>query len=188
VSQAARRVAERYAAGDALTVREIEGWIRVVLDRGYPVLRHERDDLCQTVHARLVANLRASAFQFRSSLRTYVVSLTHHTAIDRLRRLDRETPLDIERAASIASVAAGPFEALDGVRTARVVHRVIQRLPASCRELWRLVFLEELPYGEIARRLGVAPGTIKSRMWACRQQALETVRTLRGATGRGAAR
>lgn len=46
----------------------------------------------------------------------------------------------------------------------------LDRLPPAARELLTLYYLRELPQTEIARRLGIPPGTVKSRMSAARAQ------------------
>ncbi len=46
----------------------------------------------------------------------------------------------------------------------------LDRLPPAVRELLTLYYVRELPQTEIARRLGIPPGTVKSRMSAARAQ------------------
>jgi RNA polymerase sigma-70 factor (ECF subfamily) len=54
--------------------------------------------------------------------------------------------------------------------------------PPGCpeRELWRLLFEEDRPVAEVADRLGIPAGTVKSRAFRVRQ-------LLRAALGRGGA-
>ena len=46
-----------------------------------------------------------------------------------------------------------------------VVQRAIADLPARCRAVFVLRRREQLSYREIATRLGVSLGTVKSQMW-----------------------
>ncbi|HLB82917.1 MAG TPA: RNA polymerase sigma-70 factor [Gemmatimonadales bacterium] len=46
-----------------------------------------------------------------------------------------------------------------------VVQRAIAQLPARCRAVFMLRRREQLSYREIATRLGVSLGTVKSQMW-----------------------
>jgi DNA-directed RNA polymerase specialized sigma24 family protein len=85
---------ERYLSGDAAAFQEVEGWTQTVLRACYPALRDEAEDLCQSVHQKLVINLQECRFGQRSSLRTYVQSMAHYTSIDRMRRKFRELPLE----------------------------------------------------------------------------------------------
>jgi len=52
----------------------------------------------------------------------------------------------------------------------------IERLPERCRTLFDLIFREELRYDAIAERLGVAPGTVKSRAARCRETLARALR------------
>ncbi len=45
------------------------------------------------------------------------------------------------------------------------VQRAVGRLPARCRAVFMLRRREQLSYREIAARLGVSLGTVKSQMW-----------------------
>lgn len=46
-----------------------------------------------------------------------------------------------------------------------VVQRAVAQLPGRCREIFLLRRREQLSYEEIAGRLGVSLGTVKSQMW-----------------------
>jgi RNA polymerase sigma-70 factor (ECF subfamily) len=174
---------ERYLGGDESAFREIESWVRQALESRYPVLRQEVEDLCQATHEKLVENLRALRFQHRSTLRTYVVGITHHTAIDRVRKLYRELPLPLHWDARDAGTTDNPYRSLAALEERQLLHQVVQRSSPACRELWRLVFLDQLSYVETGRRLGIPPGTVKSRMWHCRRKALLLLHRLGRAAG-----
>ena len=45
------------------------------------------------------------------------------------------------------------------------VQRAIAELPSRCREVFVLRRRDALPYDQIAARLGVSLGTVKSQMW-----------------------
>jgi RNA polymerase sigma-70 factor (ECF subfamily) len=46
----------------------------------------------------------------------------------------------------------------------RIVHRVLSSLPEDQRTVLELAVIEGLPYDEIAERLGLPEGTIKTRV------------------------
>lgn len=46
----------------------------------------------------------------------------------------------------------------------RIVHRALDEMPGEQRELLELAVVEGLAYDEIARRLGVPEGTVKTRV------------------------
>ena len=57
-----------------------------------------------------------------------------------------------------------PERALLGTEEHQRNLRAFAALPGESRELLRLIFLEGLSYAEVARRLGVTEGAIKSRV------------------------
>lgn len=179
-----RRTVGLYIEGDGLATAEITSWIRAEIVARYPLLRPEVEDLCQGVHAKLLENLHAGRFHGRSTLRTYVVSITHYTAIDRIRQIYRDRAFTSERAAPDArSEYENPYESLESAQEDALVHLTLQRSPEACRDLWRLIFLERLSYAEVGKRLSLPAGTVKSRMWYCRRKVLAIMETLKRSLG-----
>jgi len=172
-----------YRRGDPDVFSEVDRWIRIELRHRYPGLLNEHEDLCQTVHQKLLKNIRADRYAGRSTLRTYVTGITQHTAIDRVREIRRQRDgLAALTRVTVADRATRPgVEPLDP----KLLHQVLLALPAACRELWRLVFVENLGYQEIGRRLSVPGGTVKSRMWHCKQKAMFAVARLRRVAAQG---
>ncbi len=173
-----RRI-EAYLRGDSAAFEEIESWIRGEIRHRYRMLHQELDDLCQVVHGKLLVKLRAAQFRHESSLRTYVSRILHHSCIDRLRRRYRENALLARDRPPLESPAPDPYEALTGVEDWQLLHQAVLLSSAGCRELWNLAFIQGLSYEEIARRLSIPPGTVKSRMWNCRKKAAEALERLR---------
>ena len=174
---------DAYLQGDADVFGEVDRWIGIELRHRYPGLREEHEDLCQTVHHKLLDNLRSGRYEGRSALRTYVTGITHHTAIDRVRQIrrQREGLASLARETVVEREIRPGLEALDS----KLLHQAVLTLPATCRELWRLIFVENLGYREVGRRLSVPDGTVKSRMWHCRQKAIIAVARLRRVERRG---
>jgi len=168
-----------YSRGDAGVFAEVDRWLRVELVPRYPRLRGEHEDLIQTVHGKLLANLRAGRFEGRSSLRSYVTGIAHRTAIDRLRELYRDRALSESMSGNPAPPEANPYRQLESRDEQRMLYQVLLSLPESCRVLWRMVFVERLDYEAIARRLSIPVGTVKSRMFHCRQKAMTTLQRIR---------
>ena len=168
-----------YLDGDRDVFREIESWIRGDIAVRYPVLRAEIEDLCQTIHERLIEKLQAGRFGHRSSLRTYVAGITHHTAISRIRWLYRERDLPPDWESRSGRVAPSAYQSLAALEERELLHQVVQRSSETCRALWRMIFVERQSYAEIGRRLSIPPGTVKSRMWHCRRKAMAILRRIR---------
>lgn len=177
----------RYLAGEPAAFEAIEGWVVGHLRGRYPRLADHHEDLCQTVHTRLVANLRGGRFEGRSELRHYVGGITHRVAIDRLRVLYRTRAFVGASPESDPEAPDNPYRDVEVKDEAALQRRVLFSLPAHCRQLWKLVFVDELSCEEVGARLATPPGTIKSRLWRCRQKAMSLLRRMRRATLRSEA-
>lgn len=110
---------------------------------------------------------QAESFQpDRAAARTWLLSIVHHRAIDRLRRAStREVPdvtadstpdridesIDIEHQVGVS---------LD----AEQVRRALGSLPLDQRRAIELAYFGGLSHSEIARKLGVPIGTVKGRL------------------------
>ncbi len=171
-----RRLIKAYLAGDPDAVAEVERWIAAELNTRFPALAsriEEREDLCQTLHARLLVNLREERFRHRSTLKTYVARITRYAAIDRLRYRSRRPELPVPEGALSLVHDDDPEQAAQRQDRRRNILGALRRSPERCRELWRMIFVDSLDYREIALRLGVPVGTVKSRAWTCRQRLRE---------------
>jgi RNA polymerase sigma-70 factor (ECF subfamily) len=100
----------------------------------------------------------------RGTVRTWLLSITHHRAIDAVRRRAsrvQTAPLD-DRAQFVGAqdvwLDVSRSLTRDEVRTA------LARLPDEQRESIELAYFGGLTYPEIAQRLNVPLGTVKSRL------------------------
>lgn len=170
------RLIETYLAGRTDAVAQIERWIGAELAARFPALAErpeEREDLCQTLHGRLVANLRQGRFEHRSTLRTYVSRITRYAAIDLLRYRSRRPEEQASEGTPPPIDDDTPERTVEREERKRAILRALRRSPERCRELWRMIFREGLGYREIARRQGIPEGTVKSRAWTCRRRLWE---------------
>jgi RNA polymerase sigma factor (sigma-70 family) len=177
---------DRYLDGDESAFHDVDIWIRREIASRYSLLSNEAEDLCQSIHIKLLENLRSGRFHGRSSLRTYVIGITHYTAIDRIRQVYRERlhapgwdPLG-------GSASESPYRSIADLQDRQVLHLAVLQAPEACKVLWRLTYLERLPYDEVGRRLSISAGTVKSRMWYCRRKLLAVIERI-GKLGRGRA-
>ena len=95
----------------------------------------------------------------RGSLRTWVFTIARTTAIDLYRRQGRATPQ-----ASLPEEADTADE-LDRLLRAEGVRAALERLTPEHREVLDLAYFRGFTQAEVAARLGVPLGTVKSRTY-----------------------
>jgi RNA polymerase sigma-70 factor (ECF subfamily) len=110
----------------------------------------------------------ASRYEGRSTVRTWVLGITHHKILDRLRKRQRDA-LNCDEQKEIADDAAGPAELMAAAENRDWVWHCLEQLSDSHRQVVYLAFFEELPYSEIATVLQCPEGTVKTRMYHAKQ-------------------
>jgi RNA polymerase sigma-70 factor (ECF subfamily) len=161
-------IIEEYTGGDPRAHSQIDQWIRTVVDIRHWGLSHMRDDIIQEVHKRLFINLSEGRFQARSSLKTYVAQIAKYTCIEFLRQKIRGRSVNLD-SVELRDTSPDPDEQLRSSEWVRRATEALTRLPESCRKLFDMIFSQQLSYQEIARKLGIAEGTVKSRTSRCRK-------------------
>ncbi len=158
------------ARGDEPALAELYDRVgRVAYGLALRVLRDERlaEDAVQ--EGFLAVWRTAAAFRAeRAKASTWILTLVHRRAVDLVRREERRRaePLDEGTAASIASNEPEPDEAAWLRFERERVQEALARLPDAQREAIELAYYGGFSQTELAERLGVPLGTIKSRMFA----------------------
>jgi RNA polymerase sigma-70 factor (ECF subfamily) len=99
----------------------------------------------------------------KGSITTWVFTIARNLRIDRLRREVPWQELPEWRAAEPSEEAA-PDEALAEKQRQARVQSALAELPSDQREVVALAYLEGLSHSEIATKLALPLGTVKSRM------------------------
>ena len=115
----------------------------------------------------------ASACLAHQNLRAYLHSILRNLFIDQCRRASRRPrPLSLDSAelggAALASEGAEPASPAWLDITAEQVTAALAQLPAEFRVVFELHAFEHLRYSEIAKRLGIAPATVGTRLLRAR--------------------
>jgi RNA polymerase sigma factor (sigma-70 family) len=125
----------------------------------------------------------AEGFDAARELGPWLATIARRTAIDIHRREARRptAPLD-DVAPADPSIVELPIGVERSFEVAEV-RAAIDTLPAEEREIVRLQHLEELTHTEVAERLGVPVGTVKSRSFRAHKRLASMLGHLREAAG-----
>lgn len=158
------------ARGDEAALAELYDRVgRVAYGLAFRVLRDERlaEDAVQ--EGFLGVWRSAAAFRAeRAKASTWILTLVHRRAVDLVRREERRRaePLTDEAAARFGEVESSTDEAAWLRFERERVQGALAQLPDVQREALELAYYGGFSQSELADRLGVPLGTIKSRMFA----------------------
>ncbi|HEV3036252.1 MAG TPA: sigma-70 family RNA polymerase sigma factor [Candidatus Angelobacter sp.] len=116
-------------------------------------------DIFQSVCVELFTHL--SKLRKIQSLRSWLVTVALHKCLHWQKQQRRQ--IEFEAMAQFAFEAASVApDVLSEIRREQAVRDALERLSPRCAELIKMLFFEEppLPYNEVARRLGLATGSI----------------------------
>jgi RNA polymerase sigma-70 factor (ECF subfamily) len=160
----------------------------------------EAEDLTQDIFLKIFKAL--ASFDRRANFQTWIISISRNLCIDHYRsvRKERQTIAREVDTADLqpASSDRGPYQAAEHQDLRGLLRQALQKLPLTLRTAVVLRDLQELSYQEIADRLGLPEGTVKSRINRGRielahqlrrlQDKQPTVRRRRGAPARARTR
>lgn len=92
---------------------------------------------------------------------SWLLTTARYTAIDRLRREMRHTRMDVELAGDIA---AAEEEEKPSHAEVQQLYALLGELPSEQRQVVELAYLKGLKHSELAQRLGIPLGTVKTRL------------------------
>ena len=133
----------------------------------------DASDVLQDVFVKVFKGIKG--FNGESSLRTWIYRIAVHEASNHRRSWvrrhwrepvsmdDTESPSAIVASES-ASTERSPYQVFEQAERQAVVKRALASLSPPYRAVVVLREMEELPYEEIAQVLGLAEGTVKSRL------------------------
>ncbi len=142
----------------------------------------EAEDLTQEIFIKIFKSL--GTFDRRANFQTWLVSVSRNLCIDHYRsvRKERQTiDRDVD-ANELAPAAAepGPIAALEQRDRITLLREALASLPDSLRTAVVMRDIQELSYQEIAERLKLPEGTVKSRINRGRNELARQIRRLRG--------
>src|SRR3954464_10422244 len=142
----------------------------------------EAEDLTQDIFLKIFRSL--DTFDRRANFQTWLISVSRNLCIDHYRsvRKERET-IDREVDANELTPASrdpGPVAALEQRDRVTLLRQAMLELPETLRTAVLMRDIQELSYQEIAERLGLPEGTVKSRINRGRTELARQIRRLRG--------
>jgi RNA polymerase sigma-70 factor (ECF subfamily) len=176
---------QRCLAGDQLAWEQIvKQYWRKVFNVAYKFVgKHdEAEDLAQDIFLKIFKSL--DTFDRRANFQTWLISISRNLCIDHYRsvRKERETiDRDVD-AGELAPATAepGPVAALEQRDRVMLLKQAMAALPDTLRTAVLMRDIQELSYQEIADRLRLPEGTVKSRINRGRTELARQIRKLRG--------
>jgi RNA polymerase sigma-70 factor, ECF subfamily len=177
-------IIERCLAGDQRAWDEIvtRHW-RLVFNVAYTFVgTHDlAEDLAQDVFLKLFRSL--DTFDRRANFQTWLVSVSRNLCIDHYRsvRKERETIARDVNPADLAPATQGrsAYAELEASDQVQLLRTAFSRLAPTLRTAVMLRDVQELTYQEIADKLELPEGTVKSRISRGRTELARHLRALR---------
>jgi RNA polymerase sigma-70 factor (ECF subfamily) len=182
--QSIDQIIQRCLAGDQAAWERIVGlhW-RKVFNIAYKFVgKHdEAEDLTQDVFLKIFKSL--NTFDRRANFQTWLISVSRNLCIDHYRsvRKERETinrdidPNDLSPVAKTVS----PHAALEQRDRVVLLRAALDKLAPTLRTAVMLRDIQEMTYQEIADRLRLPEGTVKSRINRGRTELARQIQKLR---------
>ena len=150
------------------------------------------EDLLQETLLRVWTH--AAQWDGRGAARAWLYRVATNLALNHVRsiRRRRQQPLELPPDAAepdqepevpswmIDTVSLGPDAVLELAERHALLRRLLADLPEEKREVLRLIHDHELEIGEVARTLGIPPGTVKSRLHYATQRLARAWREAEG--------
>jgi RNA polymerase sigma factor (sigma-70 family) len=160
---------EQCLAGDQVAWEQIvrQNW-RKVFNVAYKFVgKHdEAEDLTQDIFLKIFKALKT--FDRRANFQTWIISISRNLCIDHYRsvRKERQTiARDVDSTElQPATLERGPYAQAEHQDLRAQLRQALETLPMTLRTAVVLRDLQELSYQEIADRLGLPEGTVKSRI------------------------
>ena len=123
----------------------------------------EAEDLTQDIF--LILTKKCSYNPKRGTLRTYLAILTRSRALDRLRARTRERKRLSSRALNenVKLLSESPIEEASQLERSNKVQQALEQLSTEEIEVLKMAYYQGFSQSQIAERLDLALGTVKSR-------------------------
>ena len=127
----------------------------------------DADDLLQETFIKVYMNLHRYSPEY--TFGQWLYTIARNTFIDYVRKRQDDLPID-EKFSSPASNTPTPEESVINSQQRHQIELCIARLPENYRRLIRMRFFDEYSYEEIAVKLSLPLGTVKTQIHRARER------------------
>lgn len=174
-----RELVAAMAAGDADALRSLTGrYARMLTALAYRFLHDESD--AEEIAADVLWQAWREAGLFdaaKGSVTAWLVTIARSRAIDRLRAKSARRPPEQQPVQQAAGL--DPAAELETSERSSIVKRALAELDPRERDLLELAYFTDLSQSEIAARVGIPIGTVKTRMRTGLSKLRDTLKRLR---------
>ena len=165
-----RRLVELSLAGDDMAFEYLfnrygDAIRRLFLQRSTSV--EDTEDLLQETFIKVYVNLHRYSADY--TFGQWVYTIARNTHIDFERRRQEDLSIDEKFSAPAASTPS-PEESLISMQQRTQIEHYIECLPPQYRQLFKMRFLEDYSYDEIAEKLHLPMGTVKTQIHRARER------------------
>ncbi len=159
-------------AFESLVSRYSEGTHRLLMSRlntpniSSEVARQDADDLMQECLIKVYINLHR--YDSKYTFGQWFYTIAHNTFIDFYRKRNDLLSLDERFALASEELSPNPEQRVINRQKRSQIEACIERLSERHRQLFRLRFLDEYSYEEIAEQLNMPLGTVKTNIHRAR--------------------
>ena len=141
------------------------------------------EDLVQEIGLRVWT--RADQWDGRGAVRAWLFRIATNLALNHLRTIRRRCERPLEPAGEdpdedafmpawmVDAAAQEPAQEVERAERDAALRRIVEDLPPDKREVLRMVYDWEMDLREVAERLDIPEGTVKSRLYHARKQLAE---------------
>lgn len=171
-----KRLVELSLGGDDIAFeylfnRYSEAIRRLLLHRSTSV--EDTEDLLQETFIKVYVNLQRYSSEY--TFGQWIYTIARNTHIDFERRKQEELSIDEKFSAPAASTPS-PEENLINIQQRTQIEHYIGSLPEQYRQLFVMRFLEDYSYEEIAEKLRLPMGTVKTQIHRARERMCRLIR------------
>jgi RNA polymerase sigma-70 factor (ECF subfamily) len=165
-----KRLVELSLEGDDIAFeylfnRYSEAIRRLLLHRSTSV--EDTEDLLQETFIKVYVNLQRYSSEY--TFGQWIYTIARNTHIDFERRRQEDLSIDERFSAPVASTPS-PEENLINLQQRSQIENYINNLPEQYRTLFTMRFLEDYSYEEIAEKLRLPMGTVKTQIHRARER------------------